>query len=88
MCSRTSTSQRESLSPLPTHVKYADEQQTDDDLLCGTFPWTRAWPAYRWVHQPKYQLAMDVLSRDHMVGNHSGAYRDHRPGDLRSTIAS
>lgn len=88
MYSRTSTSQREPLSPLSKHVKYTDDQQTDDDLLCGTFPWTRPWPAYRWVHQPKYKLAMDILSRDYMVRNHSGAYRDHRSGDLRPTIAS
>lgn len=54
----------------------ADVAQTHDDLLGISVPRTRSWSACCGLHQSERELALDLLRRYHLVGNHSGS--DHR----------
>ena len=43
---------------------------------------TRCRPPHRWFHKPEYQLALDLLGPNDLVGLHVGQSLHFRPGNL------
>jgi len=57
------------------------------DLLGGTVFGTGARTAHRRIHQPKHELALDILRRDHLVGCYARSHPHPGSGDIRPTAS-